>query len=71
MWNEAITINATYLLLFSVVIANAESVSFSLACSMLSKITQTNGATFYQSLGFASLNLGVMVGRVLPGWCYI
>jgi hypothetical protein len=69
-WNEAITFNAAYLLLFSVVIANAESVSFSLACSMLSKITQANSAAFYQSLGFASLNFGVIVGRVLAGATY-
>jgi hypothetical protein len=67
MWNEAITINAAYLLLISMVIANAESVSFSLACSMLSKITPANSAAFFQSLGFASLNLGVIVGRVLAG----
>ena len=67
MWNEAITINAAYLLLISMVIASAEIVSFSLACSMLSKITPANSAAFYQSLGFASLNLGVIVGRALAG----
>ena len=67
MWNEAITINATYLLLFSMVIASAEFMNFPLTCSMLSKMTPANSASFYQSLGFANLNLGIIVGRVLAG----
>ena len=67
VWNNAITVNAGYLLLISMIIATAQLVIFALTCSFLSKITPTNRAAFYQSLAFAALNLSVVTARLTSG----
>jgi hypothetical protein len=67
VWNNAITVNAGYLLLISMIIATAQLVTFALTCSFLSKITPTNRAAFYQSLAFAALNLSVVTARLTSG----
>jgi predicted MFS family arabinose efflux permease len=41
--------------------------NFTLACSLLSKITPTKSAAFYQSLGFATINLAIIIARPLAG----
>lgn len=39
--------------------------SFSLCCSLLSKITHPKDAAFYQSSSFAALHLGFLLGRLI------
>ncbi|CAB3987238.1 MFS transporter ceroid lipofuscinosis neuronal [Paramuricea clavata] len=67
MWNNAITANAAYLLLISMIIMSVKFMNFALACSLLSKITPSNRAAFYQSLIFTSNNIGMIVARVIAG----
>ena len=67
MWNNAITVNGAYLLLISMVVVSIQFMNFTLACSLLSKITPTKSAAFYQSLGFATINLAIIIARPLAG----
>ena len=67
MWDNPTTANAGYLLFISMLILSVQFIIFALACSLLSKITPTKTAAFYQSLIFATDNIGVITARVVAG----
>ena len=66
-WNNEMSVNAAYLLLLSIFITKIQMANFPLICSLLSKLTPVESATFYQSLSFVLGHLTVVLSRVIAG----
>ena len=66
-WYDNMPLNAAYLLFMSMIIARAVFVNFSLTCSLLSKLTPVDSASFYQSLLFTIAHSANIVSRLLAG----
>lgn len=67
-WDNPLA-NQTYLL----IIYNSlgvQSFSFSFGCSLLSKVTETKDAAFYQSLSLAALHVAYIASRVFSSWIF-
>ncbi len=61
------SVNAVYILLVSMVILSFGFVMFPLTCSLLSRLTQVEDASFYQSLSFTTIHTGIMLSRLIAG----
>lgn len=67
-WNDP-PANLSYLLIIYIDFGLPYS-SFTLACSLLSKITSPERASFYQGLSLAVLHGAVIPGRVIPSFIF-
>ena len=66
-WNRNMPVNAAYLLLVSFVIISVNSINLSFIGSLITKSTPVNSASFYQSITFTILHVGLILGRVTAG----
>lgn len=66
LWNK-MSVNFSYLLLFTMLIVNANAVNLSLIGSLLSKLTPLDHVSFYQSLTFTILHIAEIISRVAAG----
>ena len=66
-WDNNTSVNAAYLLLLSLFVGGIGSVCFPVICSLISKKTPAEGASFYQSLSFAVAHLTIVLSRVTAG----
>lgn len=67
-WNGTMAyVNGSYLLLFSMLVSNAQFLNIPVTSSLLSKITPVENAAFFQSLLYTTLHLGMCVGRLVAG----
>ena len=65
--NDMLSVNAAYLLLVSMLFMGAQFVNFALVCSLLSKLTPAEDASFYQSLAYIILHASIILSRILAG----
>ena len=66
---EDLSGNETYILIVYVCLGTPYF-SYSLGCSLLSKITDPNDAAFYQGSSFAIVHLGYIASRVISGFIF-
>jgi hypothetical protein len=66
-WESNMSVNAVYILLISLLILNVGWVMFTLTCSLLSKLTPEEDASFYQSLSFCLAHIGIIFSRLIAG----
>ncbi len=66
-WERSMSVNTVYILLVSMVILSVGFVTFPLICSLLSKLTPVEDASFYQSLSFTIGHLAFILGRLIAG----
>ena len=66
-WNNATSVNESYLLLCSMLILGAIFINTPLVSSLLSKITPAKKASFYQSLTYTAMHLGFFSSRLVAG----
>ena len=66
-WERSMSVNTVYLLLVSMLILSVGFVNFSLICSLLSKLTPVEDASFYQSLSFTIGHIGIIFSRLIGG----
>lgn len=66
-WECNVSVNAAYLLLLSIYVTKIQMASFPFVCSLLSKLTPVENATFYQSCSFALGHFTVILSRVIAG----
>ena len=66
-WESNMSVNAVYILLISLLILNVGWIMFTLTCSLLSKLTPEEDASFYQSLSFSVAHLAIIFSRLIGG----
>ena len=66
-WNKDIPVHAAYLLLVSLAFSTANAVNFSLIGSLITRLTPVNSASFYQSITFTIMHVGMIISRVTAG----
>ena len=66
-WETSMSVNTVYILVISMLILSIAFVNFSLICSLLSKLTPVEDASFYQSLSFIMAHIGIILSRLIGG----
>ena len=66
-WNNTMSVNESYLLFCSMLFLSTQFLNIPLASSLLSKITPVKSASFYQSLTYTAVHLGVFLSRLTAG----
>ena len=66
-WNNATSVNESYLLLCSMLILGSIFINTPLVSSLLSRITPAKKASFYQSLTYTAMHLGFCSSRLVAG----
>ena len=64
-WDTNLSVNTGYLLLIAVLVSKGQIVSFSLFCSLLSKLTPLENSSFYQSLAITTVHLSFIFSRLI------
>ena len=66
-WNNTMSVNESYLLVCSMLFLSAQFLNTPIASSVLSKITPVKSASFYQSLTYTAVHLGMCLSRLAAG----
>ena len=69
LWSSAMAKELSYLLIIYICLG-ISYVGYPLACSLLSKATPQDQASFYQGLCVTTLNIGIIGGRLIPSFTF-